>query len=171
MRASILLLVITVAISSCVAKKVYNQIKYDEKSKANILYGYSNIEGLKKEPFNFWFDFEYDTYQPDMATLEQLNMEKLDEFEIFIVMGTWCSDSQREVPRFYKLMESIGYETGKFILINVDRTKLAEGTPTQKLKIERIPTFIFMREGKETGRIIESPGESLEKDMLKIIGI
>ncbi len=170
MRILFSFLLIMVILFSCKVKKVYNQIKFDEKSNSNILYGYSNIEGLKKDPFNIWFDFEYESYPADMAKLEQINMEKLDEFEIIIVMGTWCSDSQREVPRFFKMMESIGYETGKFILINVDRTKHAEGTATDNLKIERIPTFLFMKNGKEIGRIIESPEESLEKDMLKIIG-
>jgi hypothetical protein len=170
MRIIIYLLLITTFFCACKVQKVYNQLKFDEKSNANILYGYSNLEGLKKEPFNLWFDFEYDSYQPDMAVLEQLNIEKLDELEIIIVMGTWCSDSQREVPRFYKMMESIGYETTKLTLINVDRTKQAKGTPTGKLKIERIPVFIFLKDGKEIGRIVESPKESLEKDMLKIIG-
>jgi len=46
---------------------------------------------------------------------------------------------------------------------------IAEKTKVEKQKIEKIPTFIFIMNGKEIGRIIESPNESLEKDMLKII--
>jgi len=37
------------------------------------------------------------------------------------------------------------------------------------LNITNIPTFIFYKNGKEMHRIVESPMESLEKDMLKII--
>jgi thiol-disulfide isomerase/thioredoxin len=86
------------------------------------------------------------------------------------VMGSWCSDSQREVPRFIKIMDSIGYNINTLTLINVDTKKQAENTSVSQLKIERIPTFIFTKDGKEIGRIVESPHERLENDMLKIIG-
>jgi hypothetical protein len=36
------------------------------------------------------------------------------------------------------------------------------------MNIERVPTFIFKRGGEEIGRIIETPDESLEADMLKL---
>jgi hypothetical protein len=32
-----------------------------------------------------------------------------------------------------------------------------------------VPTFIFMKDGQELGRIVEYPLESLEKDMAKIL--
>ena len=35
--------------------------------------------------------------------------------------------------------------------------------------IEFVPTIIFLRNGKELGRIVESPEQSLEKDMRKIL--
>ncbi|MEM1407485.1 MAG: hypothetical protein AAGG59_11970, partial [Bacteroidota bacterium] len=35
--------------------------------------------------------------------------------------------------------------------------------------IHRVPTFIFHKNGEEIGRIVESPKESLEVDMLKIV--
>jgi hypothetical protein len=37
------------------------------------------------------------------------------------------------------------------------------------LNIERVPTFIIMNEGIEIGRIIETPEETLEADLLKIL--
>jgi thiol-disulfide isomerase/thioredoxin len=169
MKSAVAFILICSLIAGCKVKPMYNQTKFDEKSNSNILYGYTNLQGLKTEPYSYWFDTEFEAYQPDIQILEQVNIEKLDDFDITIVMGTWCSDSQREVPRFYKMLESIGYETNKIILINVDRTKLAEGTPTAKLDIKRIPTFIFAKKGVEAGRIVETPQESLEKDMAKII--
>ena len=33
----------------------------------------------------------------------------------------------------------------------------------------RVPTFIFFKNGKEVGRFVERPRETLEKDMLKIL--
>jgi thiol-disulfide isomerase/thioredoxin len=87
--------------------------------------------------------------------------------DITIVMGTWCSDSRREVPRFYKLFENLDFNIDDIKLINVDTKKEAEGTTVSELNIERVPTFIFKRGGEEIGRIIETPDESLEADMLK----
>jgi ribosomal protein L30E len=37
------------------------------------------------------------------------------------------------------------------------------------LKVERVPTFIFYRDGKEIGRIVENPQKSLVEDFLEII--
>ena len=39
----------------------------------------------------------------------------------------------------------------------------------EDLKIERVPTFIFYRDGKEIGRIVENPSNSLVEDFLDII--
>jgi thiol-disulfide isomerase/thioredoxin len=102
--------------------------------------------------------------------MDQMKKDVLNETDITIVMATWCSDSQREVPRFIKIMDSVGHDPSNITIINVDRKKMAEKTPVDKLKIERIPTFIFSKNGKELGRIVESPKESLEKDMVNIIG-
>ena len=53
--------------------------------------------------------------------------------------------------------------------IGVDRLKKTHDYSIKELKIKRVPTFIFYKEGKEIGRIIESPNETLEKDFLKIV--
>jgi len=45
--------------------------------------------------------------------------------------------------------------------------KHALGREDKKFKIERIPTFIFLRNGKEIGRIIETPVKSLEEDWVQ----
>ena len=45
-----------------------------------------------------------------------------------------------------------------------DRSNEAEG-----LRIELVPTIIFYKDGSEIGRIVETPVESMEKDLLKII--
>jgi thiol-disulfide isomerase/thioredoxin len=164
-----LLLVIPVLLFGCKPAKVYNQLITDEKSGTEILYGYTTLDGLKMAPFSNWFNSGYEEYQPDMETLDQLGSVALNDIEILLVMATWCSDSRREVPRFIKIIDSMGYNCANIKIINVDRKKQAEKTPVQKLEILRVPTFIFKRNGRETGRIIETPVESLEKDMLKII--
>jgi hypothetical protein len=50
----------------------------------------------------------------------------------------------------------------------VDRHKKAPGIPTDSLRIERVPTFIFTLYGKEAGRIVEVPRGSFEKEIKRI---
>ncbi len=144
-----------------------NQIVIDEMIDEEILYGYCDREGLTTEPFNEWFQTEYNYYEIDQETLDMVNAELLVNVEIKVVLGTWCHDSQRELPRFYKIADYLDFDN--YMLIGVNRAKLAKGTEVDELNIELVPTFIFYNAGKEIGRIIESPIESLEKDIVEII--
>jgi len=157
-------------ISSCTERKLMNQIKFDTKADSDILLGYTNLDGLKMAPFNTWFQTEHDSYQPDIVTLNQIDKKDFGhKFKISIVMGTWCSDSQREVPRWIKILETIEYPINSVEIINVDTKKLADGTDVNQLNIKKIPTFIIYKQKNEIGRIIESPELSLEKDLVKIV--
>lgn len=114
------------------------------------------------------FDIEYPNYQPDSATLAALK-PLLKYKKIMIVMGTWCGDSKLQVPHFYKILDQAGIKEKSVTLICVDHSKKAENGLTDNLNILRVPTFIIYEKDKESGRIIESPVETLEKDMLKIL--
>lgn len=146
-----------------------NTVVFDEKANQDILIGYCNIDGFTSGEFNNWFQLEYDTYIIDNETIEQINPDNLENIEVTIVLGTWCGDSRREFPRFFKILEKIGYSFDNLTIIGVDRSKKAPDTHVEDLNIELVPTFIFSIDGKEVGRIIETPEISLEKDLLKII--
>ncbi|MFZ0452215.1 MAG: thioredoxin family protein, partial [Ignavibacteriaceae bacterium] len=91
------------------------------------------------------------------------------DVNIEIVMGTWCSDSRREVPRFFKILDAVNYPSNKVGIICVDEDKKTQSNELDGLKIELVPTIIFYKDGNELGRIIESPHDTLEKDMIKIL--
>jgi len=147
-----------------------NQMKFDKEANSDILIGYSNIEGLKKIPFQEWFENEYTNYQPDIEVLNRIDKESFTKnTNITLVMGNWCSDSQQQVPRLVKILESIDYPVNSIKIINVDTQKNANGTGVNQLDIIKIPTIILSRKNLEIGRIIESPEISLEKDLLKIL--
>ena len=155
---------------ACSTSKKINQLKFDEKANKDILYGYCDLNGLTSVPFDEWYHAEYNSYEPDIEILSNIESSGgLADLSITIVMATWCHDSKREVPRFYKLFENLDYDIDLIKLINVDTKKEAKGTLVSKLNIERVPTFIFSRGSEEIGRIIETPEESLEADMLNIV--
>ncbi|MBE9467552.1 MAG: thioredoxin family protein [Bacteroidetes bacterium] len=148
-----------------------NKIIVDPKTKANMLIGYCSREGLKSEPFNEWFKEEYDNYIVDTLSLDSISKEKFKNLSILIIMGTWCGDSRREVPRFYKIIDELNFNEQNITLINVDRKMKVCDIDIDKFDISRVPTFIFFNKGEEIGRIIETPINTLEKDLIGIVPV
>ncbi len=144
-----------------------DKIAKDIKTGNDILLGAVTREGLKN--IGTWFTEEYDLYSPDTAAISYLirNKEKLPN--VFVVLGTWCGDSKEHVPHFYKIMDLIDYPAAKIFMVSVDRDKKAEEFCLADFEITLVPTFIFTSKGEEIGRIIETPAESLEKDLVNIM--
>lgn len=145
-----------------------NQVKKDRKSDKDMLVGYCDREGLEGEVFGEYFEDEYRTYEPDIEVIKNLRTLP-GTWQATVVLASWCSDTQREVPRFYRIMAEAGFDEDDVELIAVDRKKKAGDVDIEELEVERVPTFIFYKDGKEIGRIIERPKETLEKDMLLIL--
>jgi len=164
---NIALLILSLSVSSLLFSQEINNIVIDEMIDEEILLGYCDREGLSSDPFNIWFESEYDSYELNQEILDQIDTDLLSKIEIKIVLGTWCSDSQREVPRFYKIADYLSLTNLSVIAVN--RNKNADGTELNELNIDLVPTFIFYHDSKEIGRIIESPADSLEKDLLNIL--
>jgi thiol-disulfide isomerase/thioredoxin len=133
------------------------------------LLGYFNLSQLKSEPHSVWFYKGYDEYHPDAESMKKLEGEKKDGLTISVVMGTWCPDSRREVPRFMKILDSWQFPADKVTFIGVDNAKLSPIGGYDQLEIHRVPTFIICRNNVEAGRIIENPVTSLEQDMVNIL--
>ena len=145
-----------------------NKLTVDEKSGKPMLLGYCDMAAFADSNFSWWFNSEYDNYTVDSVTLKDVS-DKLKDVKITIVMGTWCSDSRREVPRFFRILDYISFDWKNLTLICVDRNKTAPDCEVEKLNIKFVPTFIFYKNDIEIGRIIESPKESLEKDLVAMI--
>lgn len=110
----------------------------------------------------------YDTSQIDREFVDM--MRKVYEGEdVLVFFGSWCSDSQRELPRFFKVADLIGIPDAKIRLYALDRSKKSPDGLTDLHGITRVPTFIFLREGREVGRITEAPQTTMEADMLTIL--
>ncbi|MCX6151499.1 MAG: thioredoxin family protein [Ignavibacteriales bacterium] len=144
------------------------KIIIDEKSEKQMLVGEISRSAFQDTSYSWWFNSEYENYNPSKIILDSIS-NKIKDVDITVILGTWCSDSRREVPRLFKILDSLGYPSNKVKLIAVDRNKKDLSGETDSLLIELVPTFIFYREGKELGRIVEAPAESLEKDINKIV--
>ena len=166
---NILVLVFIAVISVNLTAQTFNERIADPISGEEILYGNVTWDGLREAPFDKWFEEEYNSYEPEMDIIEVLDPDILSTWFVTIVMGTWCSDSHRELPRFYKIWETLGLDFETISLIGVDSEKKGPFGMIDSLNIEMVPTFIFYQCNLELGRVVESPEESLEKELFRVL--
>ncbi len=168
MRNLFLLLFIGLFFLNTNQAQKYNKTIIDSKTNKEILYGKCNVEGFKKTEFGEIFKIEYKYYIPDSSIILKIK-PLLKKIRFQITMGSWCGDSQQQIPRFIKTLNMLNYKTKKLDILAIDHFFKANNFEKGTNKIEKIPTIIVYRKGKEIGRIIETPTETLEKDLLKIL--
>lgn len=110
----------------------------------------------------------YDTFEPDSLALKVLESWNIDQ-DVLVFLGTWCSDSRREIPRFLKTVNEIQNRHVHYRLYGLDRTKKDNAGLTEKYDILQVPTFIVLEGGNELGRIVEEPIQSVECDWVGIL--
>lgn len=111
----------------------------------------------------------YDGYAPDAEQVNRLKAAIGEGLKVDVYLGLWCPDSVNNVPKFLKTLEAAATPV-EVRLFRVERK------PVKTMKyfvsafeIERVPTFIFYRGGKEIGRIVENPKTDLAADMTEIL--
>lgn len=108
-------------------------------------------------------------YVPSPEIIKQLR-DNMVPVSVDIFLATWCGDSRRQLPAFFKIIDAAGIADKMDInLWAVDRNKKANNGLAQTANIEFVPTFVFYESNSEIGRIIETPESLLEEDMLNII--
>ncbi|MDB4293063.1 thioredoxin family protein [Maribacter sp.] len=139
---------------------------------SSFLVGKIDADILASGDNSTWYTKNQTDYKVDAAALNS-NKKALHSHKILVFMGTWCGDSKREVPRFIKILEAMDFPMANLKIVALDRRKEHyKKSPTGEewgLNIIKVPTFIFYRNGKELNRIVESPIESLEQDIAKIV--
>lgn len=107
-------------------------------------------------------------YIPDPGAISSLK-EFTARTKIVVFLGTWCSDSQSEIPKFLKVIEEAGNPNFEVTVYGLDRTKQDETGDATAHGISFVPTIVLYRGDKELGRIVEYPKTSMEADLLKIL--
>jgi thiol-disulfide isomerase/thioredoxin len=173
------LVIIILIIGGCAVKKPSASVSVSDKQptadtvnfsdQITWLLGYFNPVQLSREPYSSWYVKGFDGYRIDSDALNKLFDINKDSLSIKIVMGTWCPDSRREVPRFMRIIDLWKFPTEKITFIGVDNEKQSPVGEYVNLDIQRVPTFIIFKNNIEAGRIIENPVTSLEQDMVNIL--
>lgn len=148
---------------------VINTIRYDKDVNDSILYGACDMGFIRQfTPYAEYFNMYFDEFTFSQDSLMQYHAQ-LNTVDITIVMGSWCSDSQEQVPKLLKIYEEMGGSEERLKVICVDRNKEVEGIDIQAMDIKLVPTFIISRDGKEIGRIIETPEYTMVRDLRDIL--
>ena len=146
----------------------FNQIVPDTVDGGEMLLGRIDRSALQQELFKDWYEASYSDHRMDTVRVDSIK-PLLNGISFKIFMGSWCEDSQREVPALFKILDYAGYDTSKIELIAVDHDKVTPQEYELAHSIEYIPSIMLMKEGKEIKRIVEYPVGTLEEDLLVIL--
>jgi hypothetical protein len=119
------------------------------------------------EPLAGWAE-EATSYQPDASAIEQLR-KVVGSYRVIAVLGTWCGDSEREIPRLHRVLEAVGGDRFSLWLIGVDRTKRVSdpGFPVGLLpdNVPELVPMVFLLDSSdnELGRVVETAERPLEQ--------
>lgn len=164
-----ILLGVFLLISCIISAQQINKTTLDSKGRVMLL-GKTNKKAFETKDFS-WFQKNYEGYITNKDVINEFK-EKLKDYTIKVFYGSWCGDSKRGIPKFYKVLDEAGYDLKNLEAIAVDRKpeayKASPNGEEKGLNIHRVPTFIFYKNNREVGRIVESPKQDYERDMLAI---
>ena len=161
---------LSITMQSCQAQKVVVNREVETESDGKMLLGTQTKSQLSIAPYSDWYNPEHNEYTVDQNAVAELKKEKLSSYNIVLVLGTWCEDSHRQVPRLMKILEAVEHPESKLTIIGVNRKKEAPGGEEGTYNIQNVPTIIVQKYGKELGRIVENPSTGyIERDLLEIL--
>jgi rhodanese-related sulfurtransferase/thiol-disulfide isomerase/thioredoxin len=107
-------------------------------------------------------------YSPKTEIVEKIRKGS-QKTSVVLFLGTWCKDSISEAPKFLKIYDLAANPNLSLEIYAVDRKKQDGLGMAERFNLERVPTMIFLRDGKEMSRIVEYPKKSMEEDFLRIV--
>jgi thioredoxin 1 len=113
------------------------------------------------------FRSAYEQYQPSSTEIDAV--KTLVGKSLVVLFGTWCHDSEREVPRLLKLLNLSGVELQNLSLHGVNHNKQEPTNLHRQYNLKYSPTIILLQGQDELGRIIEKPLVSLGEDLASFI--
>lgn len=132
-----------------------------------MLLGAFSLSDVDKPEFP-WYRNKYDSSVVELKLIPKL-FSMMEDISILCFAGTWCTDTHKELPHLIKIMDIGKMDVEKITFIGIDRQKLSPRGETAPWNITASPTFIFLKNNQEIGRIVESPKRTLEEDIVEIL--
>ncbi|HMW65842.1 MAG TPA: thioredoxin family protein [Chitinophagaceae bacterium] len=157
MRNSIYKIAPVFILTLLLATQLTAQSQYEvliEQPNEKTLKGIISREVLLADTSFHWYAENQKGYKPNEAALAGLQKQK-DSIQLLVFMGTWCEDSHFVIPKFFALTDAAGFPQNRITLIGVDRNKKTLSHLSEALNVDKVPTIIVMKHGKEMGRVVE----------------
>ncbi len=135
-------------------------------SDAPVLKGKIDMKTLMNGKEYSWFYKGVNDYQPNDNMVNYIKANR-SSFNIVAVLGTWDQASKEIIPQLYKVMILGGSPEEQVIMFGADQ-RMNTDAPTD-YKIKKLPTIIVFKDGKEEGRIVGTPKESVEGELSRIL--
>ncbi len=159
---------ILIACSSKPQQKPLEAQEIEATSGEIILLGKINLANLQTSSVTPWFNKAFDQVAIDNQKAKDLKPFAKD-LKIKVFMGSWCSDSKRELPPFFKMLAAMDFDQDHLEMFAMSEEKTTPSNFEKGLEIYKIPTIIFFKNGEEINRFVELPVTTLESDIQKII--
>ncbi len=152
------------------AQKVVVGREVETTNDGKMLLGMQLKSKFTEAPYADWYVKEHDEYALDQKAISELRKDKINSYNIVVFIGTWCEDSHRDFPRLMRILEEVNYPDSKLKIIAVNRKKESPNGEEGLYNVQKVPTIIVQRYGKEIGRIIEMPTTGyIERDLVQIL--
>lgn len=129
-----------------------------------ILMGSITTDSLKRDTSLHWLH-DASAYQAKQVVVDKLKQHNSKLF-IQVFCGSWCEDTQRELPKFLNVADAAGLKYSFYFL---DRNKQSIAGEEKKYNILFVPTFIVFYEDKEIGRVIEMAPKGIENHIAEML--
>ncbi len=158
------------ATDSLIAQKVVVNREVETTNDGKMLLGHQLKDQFVKEPYSEWYTKEFNEYALDQKAVGELKKNKINSHNLIVFIGTWCEDSHRDFPRLMKILEEVNFPESRLTIIAVNRKKESPTGDESKYNVQKVPTIIVEKYGKEIGRIIEMPTTGyIERDLVEIL--
>jgi thioredoxin 1 len=142
------------------------QTQADEKPVTEVLIGQITAEQLTS-------NFKSFDNTDRKKILSEETIARLTEvkgtYSIKAFLGTWCHDSEREIPILLDIIKTAKNPNLQLSLIALNMAKEDPKGLAKQYQIKYTPTIVIEAHGIEIGRIVERPENSLEDNILSII--
>ncbi|MFT3979549.1 MAG: thioredoxin family protein [Ferruginibacter sp.] len=155
MKKIIASLFLLAAVQSISAQSPYVTAPDPQHPQTYILNGIISKYALINDPTFSWYGSSAAGYNPAPEYKAAMEAAAKNNVKLIVFGGTWCEDSHFILPKFFKLQEQANFPDASISFFAVDRNKKTIGGITDALGITNVPTIIVMKNGKETGRVVE----------------
>jgi hypothetical protein len=109
-------------------------------------------------------DKDFSAYQPESEKISYLKAKESRIEELTIFLGTWCSDSQEQLPKVFNVLQTVGLDK-KSILYGVNRGKTEPKAEVEQFKVTKLPSiFVRFKSGEIIQILNEIPEVNFETD-------